>query len=81
MSKAQEKGAVPLENGHKHVNPLQSMPNIANVIYREKRKKKKIQISMCNLLVIQLAQLKCKIKQKLQQKHDMSQNKLMDPDS
>ena len=40
-----------------------------------------IQISMCNLLVIQLAQLKCKIKQKLQQKHDMSQNKLMDPDS
>ena len=41
MSKAQEKGAVPLENGHKHVNPLQSMPNIANVIYREKRKKKK----------------------------------------
>lgn len=36
---------------------------------------------MCNLLVIQLAQLQCKIKQKLQQKHDMSQTKLMDPDS
>lgn len=80
MSKAQQKGAVPLENGHKHVNPLQSMTNIANLIYREKRKKK-IQTSMCNLLVIQLAQLQCKIKQKLQQKHDMSQTKLMDPDS
>lgn len=40
MSKAQQKGAVPLENGHKLVNPLQSMTNIANLIYREKREKK-----------------------------------------
>ena len=56
------------------------MPNIANLIYREGGAGG-VQTSMCNLLVIQLAQLKSKIKQKLQQKHDMSQTKLMDPNS